>query len=204
MTYYPDLGKESYSLTGEHIRAVGWLSKDHDFPKAEPDPEFVQALEPFIKYADCCELYFNVGLHMGHHICEFCGGATSYFELLIPSGDLLSAASEIILHYVTEHNYSPPCEFVEAVKLCPAPITREYAEAIRLFSDYPEECDAILHEIQIDLAAKWAHTNGGVAVVEQAASRTPGDYSAEDLDKVRKSLEYLLNPKGFWNSLNRD
>ena len=40
--------------------------------------------------------------------------------------DLLFVAPEMVVHYIEEHGYSPPAEFVEAVLRAPLPDTEEY------------------------------------------------------------------------------
>jgi len=40
----------------------------------------------------------------------------------------------MILHYVKEHGYLPPADFVEAVMACPIPGSDEYRKAAKAFA----------------------------------------------------------------------
>jgi hypothetical protein len=53
----------------------------------------------------------------------------------VPGRTVLYVAPEMILHYVTDHRYLPPAEFVEAVTTCPLPGTPAYAAAIAAFAN---------------------------------------------------------------------
>ena len=44
VSYFPDLGRVSQIASGPHVRAVGWLSRDKAYPKAEPTPELIGSL----------------------------------------------------------------------------------------------------------------------------------------------------------------
>src|SRR5436309_15427101 len=74
--FYSDLSSECEVDRGEHVRAVGWLGKDHPFPTGSVPPEFLAVLRTHVRAA-----WQPVRL-MGPHFCEFCpkpltGGATS-------------------------------------------------------------------------------------------------------------------------------
>jgi hypothetical protein len=44
----------------------------------------------------------------------------------VPGGDLLFVAPEMVMHYIEQHGYRPPAEFVAAVLRSPLPDTEEY------------------------------------------------------------------------------
>jgi hypothetical protein len=44
----------------------------------------------------------------------------------VPSGDLLFVAPEMVVHYIEQHGYRPPAEFVAAVFRSPLPDTEDY------------------------------------------------------------------------------
>ena len=69
-------------------------------------------------------LYF--GGFGGFHTCEFCGWSHGNENFGVPSGELLFVAPEMVVHYIEEHGYCPPAEFVEAVLRSPLPDTEEY------------------------------------------------------------------------------
>ena len=101
---------------------VGWLEKGHTFEKRDSDPSFVKKL---------IKLYRNrVNPTRGYHRCEFCldpefglpvtvdnmtiklGGAEIH---VLAQDNKVFAAPDLIYHYVVEHSYAPPKEFIDAV-----------------------------------------------------------------------------------------
>ena len=126
MTYYPDGSAYAYALPFviSSVTNVGWLSAlSPDFPKGSVSDDFKEAL----RWA-CCALSTNQ--MRGFHVCELCErdapsieckGAVSSRRILgsseiwIESGDKIFAAPDLIFHYVTNHSYCPPKDFIEAV-----------------------------------------------------------------------------------------
>ena len=49
MSWYPDMGCETMAARGDHVRAVGWLSSNHPFPKGPVPPEFLARLREFVR-----------------------------------------------------------------------------------------------------------------------------------------------------------
>ena len=70
---------------------------------------------------------------MGFHSCEFCENALGVRNLGVPAGDVLFVAPEMVCHYVEQHGYLPPAEFVAAVLASPLPGTPQYTEAVAGF-----------------------------------------------------------------------
>jgi hypothetical protein len=126
MSFFPDMGYESLVAAGDHVRAIGWLHPDHDYTQGEVSAEFLARLKEFTaRSSDSAEaLYF--GAFGGFHTCEFCGRAHGIGNFGVPSGDLLFVAPEMVVHYIEQHGYSPPAEFVAAVLRSPLPDTEEY------------------------------------------------------------------------------
>lgn len=52
---------------------------------------------------------------LGEHECEICNNHVDRGELLIIDGDKMYVAPRMILHYINEHSYLPPNEFLDAV-----------------------------------------------------------------------------------------
>lgn len=126
MSFFPDMGWESLVVSGDHIRAIGWLHPAYPYTKGEVPAEFLARLKEFTaRNGDSAEaLYF--GAFGGYHTCEFCGQAHGIGNFGVPNGNLLFVAPEMVVHYVEEHGYRPPVEFVEAVLRSPLPDTEEY------------------------------------------------------------------------------
>jgi hypothetical protein len=126
MTFFPDMGHKSMVATGDHVRAIGWLNPDHPFSKGEVPAGFLVRLKEFTaRSGNSAEpLYF--GGAGGFHTCEFCGKAHGIGNFGVPSGDLLFVAPELVVHYIEQHGYRPPAEFVTAVLRSPLPDSEEY------------------------------------------------------------------------------
>lgn len=126
MSYFPDLGTNSQVVTGNHVRAIGWLHPDYPHATGSASLEFVDRLKPFAEKcgASAHALYF--GASGGLHRCEFCGKAWGSCNFGVPHGSVLYVAPEMVAHYVECHGYCPPNEFIEAVLRCPMPDTQEY------------------------------------------------------------------------------
>ena len=95
----------------EEAIAVGWLEGE-DLPKKEGKvpAEVVKILKGH-RVQNFCK---------GFHWCEYCdeGGktvGTGNGEIWIIYGDKLYIAPYLIIHYIEEHNYEPPQEFIDAV-----------------------------------------------------------------------------------------
>ena len=125
MTEYPDLSPYEY-LPGESPVAmvnVGWLGPRSPFETGDMDPGFRHAL---------LELIADRPAHRtrGFHGCELCprtepvripfGEPGSVLlgsaEVHVAGADgVVHAAPNLVHHYVTEHGYRPPQQFVDAV-----------------------------------------------------------------------------------------
>jgi hypothetical protein len=128
MAFYRDLTPYEYARAEPQPKVlnVGWLSREHHFPQGVPDGKFVDALRRLAASP--------TNLFRGSHLCEFCppppqklsaGGilmldpkpkTKGNGEIRVESPDGLTfVAPVLVLHYVTEHHYSPPTQFVDAV-----------------------------------------------------------------------------------------
>jgi len=139
--YYPDLSSYEY-LRDEDSAAlnVGWLDGAHKYLQSEPLDLFVERL-----WAFC---HMPVNQMMGIHECELC--PESIFDRHVWRGDtdlwlgsaeirifglegVIYAAPNLIYHYVVDHHYSPPDEFVGAVLKGPLPDSSDYVARARQF-----------------------------------------------------------------------
>lgn len=141
MTYYADLTRYEFlgGLLGDHVidnaLNVGWLSGQIVYTEGNTSKEFQGRLLKF------CNGVVNPT--RGWHSCEFCpptaydpvrGNPLEPFgtaEIRVFYKDNTYAAPNLIYHYVTEHNYKPPEEFIEAVLQGPLPGSSEYEELIQ-------------------------------------------------------------------------
>lgn len=132
--YYPDLGTECQVDRGEHVRAIGWLSKDQPFPTGAVPSVFISTLRDHIRTA------WQPVRSAGVHFCEFCpqprpgkGRAGGTGNVWIPSEGAVYVAPELVVHYIEAHKYRPPDEFIAAVMACPAQRSAEFHRLLGRF-----------------------------------------------------------------------
>ncbi|MBS2531495.1 hypothetical protein KGQ20_01790 [Catenulispora sp. NF23] len=143
MTYIPDLSPYDYLPdtvpAGVEVLAVGWLDPGHDFPTADDDagddadadadtdvdPVFGRnlitlAADHFTaatrgvhgcRFRHLIEADFQYHAVYGTRVL-FLGHAE--IRVVTPDGRWLSAPT-LVVHYIRDHGYRPPAEFVEAV-----------------------------------------------------------------------------------------
>lgn len=127
---------------GPHVRAIGWLDDKHDFPTGKVPAEFVRKLRKITeKHSETvAALYdneFDFLLHQffGFHTCELCHNFNHGDNIVVPGNEVLYVAPAMILHYVEEHEYLPPKQFVDAVLDAPNPRTKDYENAVAKFRE---------------------------------------------------------------------
>lgn len=145
MTWFPDMACESMVAEGEHVRAVGWLSSSHPYTRRRVSLAFVAKLRDFVRLADESTMSLYFGVSAGFHLCEFCRKCRDGRNFGVPAGEVLFVAPAMIGHYVEQHKYAPPPEFIAAVSASPLPGTPEYQAACAGFRK--------LHQQQV---AEWA------------------------------------------------
>jgi hypothetical protein len=158
MSFFPDMGCESLVAAGDHVRAIGWLHPDHSYTRGEIPAELLARLKEFAARSgdSAAALYF--GASGGFHTCEFCGRAHGIGNFGVPSGDLLFVAPEMVVHYIEQHGYSPPPEFVAAVLRSPLPDTDEYRLITEPFWQ--------MHRVVIERLMQAANADEHIAAAE--------------------------------------
>jgi len=120
--YFKDLSPYSYYLpySIKEIRNIGWLDKDYHFSKGDVPKELCNKLREILKGTE--KFNSQVNLIRGIHPCTFCGRNDLDFssdlgscEIWIPDdkGEYFAAPSQVI-HYIEDHGYIPPLEFIHA------------------------------------------------------------------------------------------
>jgi hypothetical protein len=149
MSYFKDLSKYNYLSDCDESLNIGWLDNIHPFTKGEVSETFLEQLWKFC--------HFPVNIARGFHTCEICKTyeeystdrqipaitykqerlSAGYHEIRVFSEDLqtIYAAPTLIWHYITEHHYQPPKEFIEAVIKGPQPGSEHYLELLEPFTD---------------------------------------------------------------------
>jgi hypothetical protein len=87
---------------------VGWLGKEV-LSTGEVAPETLRKLQ----WA-CNNRKIDQGW-LGEHECEICHEYFDRGELLIDDGNNMYVAPRMIVHYIKNHFYCPPQEFINAV-----------------------------------------------------------------------------------------
>jgi hypothetical protein len=122
--YYPDLTPYRYIRRVYTLKAlnVGWLDDQHPFPKKKASEELFDAL-----FEACLH---KVNVFRGYHVCDFCSAFSFGTKvsrhgraIILGSAEIrvkgkgvkVYAAPNLIYHYVAEHDYDPPQEFIEAL-----------------------------------------------------------------------------------------
>ena len=130
MAYFEDLSPYRYAGNRQPgVLHVGWLDSSHPFPKGEVSSAALAAMEELAK--------FPVEEHRGLHTCEICeppeglepadidnwrvwaGLPSGNGEIRVRFGDFTYAAPTLILHYIKDHGYCPPEEFLQALEESP-------------------------------------------------------------------------------------
>jgi hypothetical protein len=131
MAWYADLTECDYFRTWHSslLRAVGWLEQGKEFTRGTVDPHVLSKLTNLHEDAwEFCHF-------CGYHRCDLCpnqrsGHKDSVNNMFIPGDGFLYVCPELILHYINDHQYSPPIEFCEAVLACPPMNSPAYLESV--------------------------------------------------------------------------
>jgi hypothetical protein len=116
VTYRQDLSTRVLVWRGERVRAIGWLEGNHSYRRGAVPASFVDRLKQHVRSA-----YQPVKI-WGWHDCTLCprdGAARGASNVMIPTPELLYIAPGMVVHYIEDHDYHPPEEFIEAVLACP-------------------------------------------------------------------------------------
>jgi len=95
----------------EDAVAVGWIEGDDLLRNSGKVPTEVIRLLKKYEIKNHCK---------GFHSCEYCSDwgttrATGNGEIWVVKNDTLYIAPYLIIHYIEEHSYRPPEEFIDAV-----------------------------------------------------------------------------------------
>lgn len=137
--YFEDLSPHSYSVYDpegqivqfDEVLNIGWLEKGHEYTKGYVDEKILTKLKDLIGKVSFTQPETR---YMGYHNCDFCTYTEqdrpsitwqgldvilSRLVIWIPSpitSDLYYAFPDLMYHYIKDHNYRPPDEFLVALK----------------------------------------------------------------------------------------
>jgi len=143
MAYFEDLTPYKYmhrSIKPGLIQLnVGWLSRGKNYNQGLSTEAFKGKLFEF------CQDYYVINITRGFHVCELCSISESnwyenksrygkdHYWLSIGDGEIrtigdsvIYAAPTLIYHYVVDHRYMPPNEFIKSVLSGPVPGSPEH------------------------------------------------------------------------------
>lgn len=124
MAHYEDLTPCTYWGNRTSLLAVGWL-ESAPFARGKVDSEVMNRLRELLESA------WQPSFCPGSHECKLCGGSEGHRNLFVPTQSGVLVAPELIVHYMEEHGYLPPAEFLEGVLNCPRQNSPEYFKALR-------------------------------------------------------------------------
>lgn len=128
MTYYKDLSVYTYheKWMGDKILNIGWLEKNREFNVEKDKTLSLKIVEKLWEQWNKREVKTR-----GFHVCDLCEHQEFPLTLQDPNGNVCSvgsaefrilgkggvvyAAPDMILHYILEHDYRPPNEFVDCI-----------------------------------------------------------------------------------------
>lgn len=145
MTHFLDLTPYTYTQ-GDASTNIGWLSASEKIVVGETSFEFQAKL-----YKLCLDDHL-VKIMRGFHECEFCGFSWDEWgknhpnygenakwmsigngEIRVIGNSAIYAAPALIYHYVIQHQYQPPQEFVDAVMNGPQPGSSEHIALLKQY-----------------------------------------------------------------------
>lgn len=114
------------------LRAVGWLETPHPFLTGDVQHPVVSKLKEMSQQMRSAYLHYAF---RGLHNCSLCPSGSphldaSYLNLFVPGAGVVYLAPAAITHYIEEHSYLPPEEFLDAVLRCPDCTSAKYREAL--------------------------------------------------------------------------
>lgn len=127
--FFNDLSDYSYYLKKpvSNVKNVGWLDTNHVFPVGKSSKRFLLKLERIISSQGVTNVHVNQ--IRGVHVCALSKSCQHVVvgngkvglgssEVWIPSddGQYFFSAPSLIFHYIRDHDYLPPQEFIDAVE----------------------------------------------------------------------------------------
>lgn len=122
--YFPDFSIYSFLEVKSNANTlnIGWLDANHSFSKNKASEELLNGL-----FEKCL---YPINKTRGYHLCQFCKSSSFGLkatrngkEIILGSAEIwikgkdgkTFAAPNLIYHYVAEHDYEPPNEFIDAI-----------------------------------------------------------------------------------------
>ena len=116
------------------LLSIGWLERTEDYVQENFDHREIVKTISLLRNG--FKRDFSGYNFRGLHACSLCKNdedlllINSYVNLFIPSESCVFVAPGAIDHYITEHMYKPPEEFLNALLRCPNPASSEYDDTL--------------------------------------------------------------------------
>lgn len=93
------------------VVSIGWLDTSHTIPAAAHHPAILDAIRARLSLIEA----EHVGL--GDHTCPFCSKVqgSGEYRFYNPEKRRAYVAPALFFHYMEDHHYAPPREFIQAV-----------------------------------------------------------------------------------------
>lgn len=140
MVWFADLTDYAYLDRIEYTACinVGWLDSAHSFSRGQVSRRFLGRLRDFCRVrvhegesAHLCNLSECPGLRGSDRADSAVMEQLGTAEIRVFARDSkVFAAPNLILHYVCDHGYKPPDEFIQAVLRGPRPTSNKYARQL--------------------------------------------------------------------------
>lgn len=126
--FFEDLTEYSYYQNRplKNVFNIGWIDEKNSYAQGEIEQSFKEKLQSVIVGNKAFNAHVNK--IRGIHPCNLCGADSIKLysrtgscvmlgssEIWVPSKESYFAAPSMILHYIEDHNYRPPKEFIKAV-----------------------------------------------------------------------------------------
>jgi hypothetical protein len=136
MAYFPDLAPYAYGHRAHPgVVHVGWLSGSHPFPEGPVESRLIKKMKLLAEQP--------VERYRGVHLCDLCvappdlektimtnrvvidpncswakwaSQRSGNGEIRVASSGVTLAAPVLIVHYIEEHCYLPPAQFLKAIE----------------------------------------------------------------------------------------
>jgi len=123
--FFPDLSEYDYysKRPFRGVKTVGWIDNAHPFQTGVIPHDVLEKLKTVMLGNEKINIHVNA--IRGVHPCNLCGESDFYdsdlrigsTEIWISDGENgFYAAPSMIIHYITDHQYLPPEEFLDALR----------------------------------------------------------------------------------------
>jgi len=112
------------------LLAVGWLEYPKPYTQGDVPSNLISKLESMVQQTRAAYLHIVFRGTMDCTFCKLAGPIWSQENLFVPGNHVVYVAPGGIVHYVRDHSYSPPQEFIDAALRCSDCQSGEYQKEL--------------------------------------------------------------------------